>query len=274
MNAWQDIEVGIEDPVGIIRLNRPEKLNAVTYPMLAEIRRAVDELAADPRVVGIVITGAGRGFCAGLDSQALVEVTAHGGESRRTETAASTETPGMWTYLYSVPKPVIAAVNGVAAGGGLMLALMADMRIASTNASFTTVFLKRGLISEHGSSWILSRLVGPGRAVDLLWTSERIDAARALEYGMVEYVVEPEELLDRAKDYVRRIAGSSAPGAMAETKRLVYAAMGKGIDEAMREAEVSQWQAVASPDATEGARALIEKRDARFARLGAAEVKS
>ncbi len=269
MGDYHDIEVEIEDPVAVIRLNRPEKLNAVTYPMLGEIRRAVNEAAVDPRVVGIVITGAGRGFCAGLDSQALVDVTADGGESRRGESASNTETPGMFTYFYDIPKPIVAAVNGVAAGGGLMLALMSDVRIASTNGSFVTVFLKRGLIAEHGSSWILSRLVGPGRAFDLLWTSDRIDAAKALEYGMVEYLVEPDELLDRAKEYVRKIAANSAPKAIAETKRLVYAAMGKGIDEALREAEVSQWNAVASPDATEGARALMEKREPRFERLGA-----
>jgi enoyl-CoA hydratase/carnithine racemase len=271
MGEWQDIEVEIEDPVAVIRLNRPEKLNAVTYPMLAEIRRAIDECAADPRVVGIVITGAGRGFCAGLDSQALVDVTAAeaSGDTGSRRESASAETPGMWTYFYGVPKPIVAAVNGVAAGGGLMLALMSDVRIASTNASFVTVFLKRGLIAEHGSSWILSRLVGPGRAFDLLWTSDRVDASKAAEYGLVEHLVEPEELLATAKDYVRKIAANSAPKSIAETKRLVYAAMGKGIDEAMREAEVAQWKAVASPDATEGARALMEKREARFERLGA-----
>jgi enoyl-CoA hydratase/carnithine racemase len=272
MGEWQDIEVEIEDPVAVIRLNRPEKLNAVTYPMLAEIRRAIEECAADVRVVGIVITGAGRGFCAGLDSQALVDVTAAeaAGDSgnRRTEESESAETPGMWTYFYNVPKPIVAAVNGVAAGGGLMLALMSDVRIASTNASFVTVFLKRGLISEHGSSWILSRLVGPGRAFDLLWTSDRVDAAKAAEFGLVEHLVEPDELLATAKEYVRKIAANSAPKSIAVTKRLVYAAMGKGIDEAMREAEVAQWKAVASPDATEGARALMEKREPRFERLG------
>ncbi len=270
MTIYNDIEVEIEDPVAVIRLNRPEKLNAVTYPMLAEIRRAIDEATADPRVVGIVITGAGRGFCAGLDSQALVDVTAAeaSGDTGSRRESASAETPGMWTYFYGVPKPIVAAVNGVAAGGGLMLALMSDVRIASTNASFVTVFLKRGLIAEHGSSWILSRLVGPGRAFDLLWTSDRVDAAKAAEYGLVEHLVEPDELLATAKDYVRKIAANSAPKSIAETKRLVYAAMGKGIDEAMREAEVAQWKAVASPDATEGARALMEKREARFERLG------
>jgi enoyl-CoA hydratase/carnithine racemase len=269
MSAYNDIEVEIEDPVAVIRLNRPEKLNAVTYLMLAEIRRAINEAAADPRVVGIVITGAGRGFCAGLDSQALVDVTAAeaAGDTGSRRDSAQDETPGMWTYFYSVPKPIIAAVNGVAAGGGLMLALMSDVRIASTNASFVTVFLKRGLISEHGSSWILSRLVGPGRAFDLLWTSDRIDAAKALDYGLVEQLVEPEALLDTAKDYVRKIAANSAPKAIAETKRLVYAAMGQGVDAAMREAEIAQWKAVASPDATEGARALMERREPVFARL-------
>jgi len=268
MSDYQDIEFEIEDPVAIVRLNRPEKLNAVTYHTLSEIRRAMDSAAADPAVVGIVVTGNGRGFCSGLDSAALMEVTSDGGESRRTSSEGSSEVPGMFTYFLSIPKPIIAAVNGVAAGGGLMLAGMADVRIASRNASFVTTFLKRGLIAEHGSSWILPRLVGPGHALDLLWRSPRIDAEEALRLGLVEFLCEPEELLERARSYVKEIAASAAPQSLAETKKLVYDAMGLGYPEALREAEVAQWKAVARPDAQEGAKALLEKRQPQFRRLG------
>ncbi|MCP5179799.1 MAG: enoyl-CoA hydratase/isomerase family protein [Pseudomonadales bacterium] len=260
-----DVELEIEDPVGLIRLNRPERLNAFTYDMLARIRDAVEACASDPRVVGIVITGTGRGFSAGLDSGTLAAVT---GESGARDTAPSTALPGIFSYLLEVPKPIVAAVNGVAAGGGLILAMMSDLRIAAADASFTTVFLKRGLIAEHGSSWLLPRLVGVGRALDLLWASDRIDAATAREYGLVEKVVPPEQLLESARDYVRNLATTSAPAAIAETKRLVYRHLGLGYEAALREAEASQWRFVASDDAREGARALIEKRAPNFSRLG------
>jgi len=163
---------------------------------------------------------------------------------------------------------VIAAVNGVAAGGGLILALMSDLRIASRDASFITVFLKRGLISEHGSSWLLPRLVGTSRALDLLWMSDRIDAETAADIGLVDKLTEPEQLLDTARDYLTRLAATSAPAAIAETKRLVYRHQGTTYTQALREAEVSTNRFVTLPDAAEGAAALIEKRAPNFKRLG------
>jgi enoyl-CoA hydratase/carnithine racemase len=263
--SYHDIELTIDDPVAVLRLNRPEKLNAFTYDTLREIRAAIDACAADRRVVGIVITGTGRGFCAGLDANTLAEVTAAPAPARPRE---PDPLPGIFSYLLHVPKPVIAAVNGVAAGGGLILALMSDLRIASDTASFTTVFLKRGLISEHGSSWLLPRMVGVGRALDLLWMSDRIDAATALTYGLVQSVVPANQLLQNACDYVRRLAVTSSPAAIAETKRLLYRHLGTGYVEALQEADATQWKFVTAPDAREGAAALLEKRAPRFQRLG------
>jgi enoyl-CoA hydratase/carnithine racemase len=179
--------------------------------------------------------------------------------------------PGIFSYLLEVPKPVIAAINGVAAGGGLILALMSDLRIASKDASFTTIFLKRGLISEHGSSWLLPRLIGAGRALDLLWTSDRIDAETAADIGLVEKLVDADRLIDTAKDYVRKLADSAAPLAVAATKRLVYRHLGMGYVDALKEADVIQKEFVAAPDASEGAQALLEKRTPRFKRLGETE---
>lgn len=260
-----DVELEIADPVGLIRLNRPEKLNAFTYDTLRDIRAAVDSCVADTRVVGIVLTGTGRGFSAGLDSATLAEVTSRPDAG---ETPPSDELPGIFSYFLETPKPIISAVNGVTAGGGLIMALMSDLRIAAESASFTTVFLKRGLIAEHGSSWLLPRLVGVGRALDLLWMSDRISAAEALNMGLVEQVVPAEQLLDRAFAYVRRLAETSAPHAIAATKKLVYSHLGTGYTQALREAERVQWKFVAAPDAREGAMALIEKRPPRFQRLG------
>ncbi len=266
MSDYTDIQVEIEDPVALIRLNRPEKLNAVTSQTLRELRSAVDAAATDSRVVGIVITGNGRGFCSGLDAEQLVRTTS--GEGPSGAATNPDDLPGMFSYLLRVPKPVIAAVNGVAAGGGLILALMSDLRIASRNASFVTIFLKRGLIAEHGSSWLLPRLVGVGRALDLLWTNDRIDAETAHRIGLVEHLADPDALIDTAREHVQRIAASSAPAAIAETKRLVYAHLGTGYAQALREADEAQWKFVTAPDAQEGAKALIEKRPARFGRLG------
>lgn len=269
MSGYTDIELEIQDPVAVIRLNRPEKLNAFTHHTLGEIRSAIDAAAVDTRAVGIVITGNGRGFCSGLDAQVLAEVTS------RDEPAAGTpvdsdQLPGIFSYLLQVPKPVIAAVNGVAAGGGLVLALMSDLRIASRDASFITVFLKRGLISEHGTSWLLPRIVGTSRALDLLWMSDRIDAVTAADIGLVDKLVEPDQLIDTARDYIARLAATSAPAAIAETKRLVYRHQGTNYLQALREAEESTNRFVTFPDAAEGAAALIEKRAPNFKRLGEA----
>lgn len=267
MTNYAEIQYEVNDPVALIRLNRPEKLNSLTYRALAEIRDAVKAAEKDPKVVGIVITGNGRGFCSGLDSQTLAEVASSGGAERK-KAQDPNELPGLFSYFLEVPKPIIAAVNGVAAGGGLILAAMSDIRIASTAASFVTIFLKRGLISEHGSSWILPRLMGPGRALDFLWRNERIDAEKAHELGLVEFVCEPEELLDWARGYVSELASTSAPMVIGETKQLVYNAMGQTYAEALREADTFQWRAIERPDAAEGAQALLEKREPVFRRIG------
>lgn len=273
--GYQDIVVHTEDPVCVITLNRPEKLNAFTYRTLGELRRAVEAAAADPAVVGIVITGAGRGFSAGLDADTLAAVTGAAGagevpaEAAVVGRGADGELPGLFSYLLQVPKPVVAALNGVAAGGGVVLAALCDVRIASVDASLTTVFLKRGLVAEHGTSWVLPRLLGPGRALDLLWTSRRIGAEEALAAGMVEHVVPAAELLERAVAYVREIAANASPAAVAATKRMVYEHLGLGYADALRDADREQWLALDGPDAAEGAAALLEKRPPRFGRLGA-----
>ena len=149
-----------------------------------------------------------------------------------------------------------------------MLSALCDVRFASTEASFTTVFLKRGLIAEHGTSWLLPRMLGPGRALDLLWSSRRIGADEALSTGMVEYVVPAADLVARAQEYVRELSIAASPAAMAETKRMVYEHLGLGHVDALRDADAAQWRALDSDDSTEGARALIEKRNPQFPRLG------
>jgi enoyl-CoA hydratase/carnithine racemase len=253
----------VDDPVATITLDRPETLNALTHPMLARFRELVHEAVSDPRVVGIVVTGAGRGFCSGLDASVLQATTDRGSSSRPREDGV----PGLFTWLLEVPKPVICAMNGVAAGGGFVLAAMSDIRIASTAASFTSIFSKRGLIAEHGTTWIVPRLIGTGGALDLLWTSRRIDAHEAHRLGLVQQVVDPDDLLPAARRYVQELAAVS-PASLADTKRLVYDGWGVGYREALEEIDAVQYAALDRPDAREGAAALLEKRDPSFPRLG------
>ncbi len=263
-----EILYDVSDPVATIRLNRPDKLNALTYSMLRALREAVDASSADPRVVGIVITGEGRGFCAGLDASVLAETSAAGSSAK--PPVAAGELPGLVSYLLQVPKPVIAAVNGPAAGGGFVLAAMSDVRFASRDASFTTVFSKRGLVAEHGTSWILPRLLGAGRALELLWSSRRVGAEEALRIGLVEFVTEPGELVARAQEFVRELAANVSPGSLRETKRLVYDHLGLGVEAALRDADTAQWRVLDHPDAREGATSYLEKRPPVFARIGRA----
>lgn len=261
-----DILYVVQDPVAVVTLNRPEKLNAVTTSTLRSMREAMDKAQDDPAVVGIIVTGAGRGFCSGLDAQQLSN-TASVGSAARGEPDPD-EVPGLFTWLLQIEKPVIAAVNGVAAGGGFVLALMSDIRFASRDAWFTSVFSKRGLIAEHGMSWIVPRVVGPGRALDLLWSSRRVDADEAYRIGLVDYVVDPADLLPRARAYIEDLAANVSPASLRDTKRLVYGHLGLGYPEALREADATQWRAMDRFDAREGAAALLERRQANFPRLG------
>jgi enoyl-CoA hydratase/carnithine racemase len=260
------IRYEVSDPVAVITLDRPEVLNAFHYPMLDEIRQAVEAATADPAVVGIIVTGSGRGFCAGLDASVLAKTTEGGSAGR--PAVSEDELPGLFGYFTDVPKPIIAAVNGVTAGGGFVLATKCDLRFASTQAAFTSVFTKRGLIAEHGTTWILPRLIGTGAALDLLWSSRKIDAEEALRLGLVQQVVAPEDLLDTARAYVADLAANVAPKALADTKRLVYSHGGLGLRPALLEADEATWAAVGRPDAREGAVSLLERRAPNFERVG------
>jgi enoyl-CoA hydratase/carnithine racemase len=256
-----DIQFETLGRVALIRLSRPQTLNALTLPMLGEIRELVRRAEADPEVSAIAFTGEGRGFCSGLDSSALVEATQAGSGGQR---SGGDDLPGMFSYLMEVSKPVIAAVNGVAAGGGFILAMMSDLRFGSENASFTTVFSKRGLVAEHGVSWLLPRLVGASRALDLLWSSRRVNAEEALRIGLLDRVVPADALLASVADYVGELAASVSPKSMATMKAQVYRHLGEAARPALEDSEALTRASLDHPDAKEGAMALIERRAARF----------
>jgi len=254
----------LEPPVAIVRLNRPEKLNAFTFEMVAAIRSAVEQAAADAHVLGIVVTGEGRGFSAGLDAADLAR-SAAAGASPSVDPLDPDELPALFSYLLRVPKPVIAAVNGVAAGGGFVLAMMCDLRFACDEASFTTMFSQRGLIAEHGTSWLLPRLLGTSRSLDLLWSSRRIDAAEALRIGLVDRILPRDRLLDAATGYVRELAHTVSPRSLAVIKSEVYRHWSLPLPDAFHDADTLTRASLAHPDATEGVAAFRERRAPRFA---------
>ncbi len=263
MGESSNVNYSVDGPMGVVRLDRPEKLNAFTFTMIEEIRDAVDQGAADPDVVAIVITGTGRAFSAGLDTTDLTRST-EGHVARGRHSDDPDELPALFSYLLRVSKPVIAAVNGVSAGGGFVLAMMSDLRFAAESASFTTAFSKRGLIAEHGTSWLLPRIAGSSRALDLLWSARRIGADEALRIGFVDRVVPDDALMDEVGAYVDELAANVSPRSMAVMKAQVYRDLYLPFDVAMREAEVRIQASLAHPDAKEGVLSFLERRPPRF----------
>jgi enoyl-CoA hydratase/carnithine racemase len=259
-------EVGYErrGALAVIRLQRPDALNALTMSMIAGVERLARAAEADPEVFAICITGEGRGFCAGLDMSVLADHAA--GRAP----AAGSRTPRqamMFSFLADLSKPVIAAVNGVAAGGGFVLAMMSDLRFMAEGASLITIFSRRGLIAEHGTSFILPRLVGLSRALDLLWSSRRVDAAEAYRIGLADRIAAPEDLMGAVEAYVADMAATVSPRVVAVMKAQVHAHLGMTFDEAAAETMTAMAESLAHPDAAEGAASFVERRPPRFAGL-------
>lgn len=283
------VSLSVDDRVAIVRLERPEKLNAFTYAMIAELRETIDRAIADERVFGVVITGAGRAFSAGLDLGDLARTARTAGASGASASSTSApsapaapepgpnvgpdvdadadaeELPALFAYLLRSPKPIIGAINGVAAGGGFVLAMMCDLRIAAHGSSFTTAFSKRGLVAEHGTSWVLPRLVGTNRALDLLWSARRIDAAEAHRMGFVDRLVDDGTEVDAACEYVRDLAANVSPRSVALMKEQVLRGWSQPLPVALRQVDREVREALDHPDATEGVASFVERRPPRFA---------
>ena len=272
---YQDIIYQVDDPVAIITLNRPEALNAFTQTMLAEIRHALAAAEQDERVVGIVLTGAGRGFCPGMDMNALDDISSGGGakddltelKADPGDNALGDNSQVTYSYFMSIRKPVIAAINGACAGLGLAVATMTDLRIVERSAKFSTAFSQRGLIAEHGVSWTLPRLIGSGNALDLLWSARKFNGEEAKELGLAERLVEDGESLGTAVEYVQNLAASSAPKSLQIMKAQVHRHMNMQLGEAMRETNEWMAESLKRDDFKEGVRSFIEKRPPNFARV-------
>jgi len=277
---YEQILLEIDDPVATITLNRPDKLNAITDRMGREIRHAVAEAERSPEVVGIVITGAGRGFSAGVDMAELQTIQSTGLiSSIRGQDDLPAVHPGDpamgddfrdgWPFLLSVRKPVIAAINGPCAGYGFSLAMFCDLRFASDRAALIPSFSPRGLVAEHGTSWILPRLLGPSKALEVLWSGRRFDASEAHRLGLVNRVVEHESLLADAKAYVRDLAATSSPASLMYMKNQVYRHLMMPLGESMNDTNRLQDLTVTLPDFREGLQSFLERREPRFPRVTA-----
>lgn len=265
----------VEDGVALVTLNRPDRLNAWTARMEVEYRHALAEADDDPDVRVVVVTGAGRGFCAGADTRALTGIV----DTGRYGAASDHEPvpmPGAdvrpdfahgFSWTLGLRKPLIAAINGPAAGVGFVLACFADIRFAAKGAKLTTSFGRLGLPAEHGVSWILPRLVGLARAADLLFSSRVILAEEAERMGLVNAVLEPDELVPHTLAYAKRIAAEISPWSLLTLKRQLYADAMGSLDEAATTAEANMMESFGSPDFKEGVAALTEKRLPNFGAL-------
>lgn len=249
----------IEQGIALLTLNRPDRLNAWTPEMEIRYFDLLEECGKDSAVRVIVVTGAGRGFCAGADMQTLQGLG--GGAEYR-----GSKRPQI--FPLTVPKPILAAVNGACAGLGFVQALMCDLRFAAAGAKFTTAFSRRGLIAEHGSSWLLPRLVGHARALDLLLSARVFLAEEALEMGVVNRVLPPGEVLDATLAYARELAANCSPAAMAVIKRQVYEHYEKDLASALRESNRWMEESLRRPDFREGVASFVERRPPRFTALG------
>jgi enoyl-CoA hydratase/carnithine racemase len=269
--AWQDIMYEAADGVATITLNRPERLNAWTPVMDREVRAAMREASDDATLRVIVLTGAGRGFCAGADMGNLTEISGTQGrnivgraEPPAFDPAARPDFQKRYSYFPAVPKPIIAAINGPCAGLGLVLALYCDLRFAGAEAQFITAFSRRGLIAEHGISWMLPTLIGLSGALDLLLSSRKVAADEALRLRLVDRVAPPGELMATVRAYAAELCQTVSPRSMRVMKRELWEARFQTLAQAIEIADKDMAESFSSDDFREGVRHFVEKRKPAF----------
>jgi enoyl-CoA hydratase/carnithine racemase len=255
----------VEDGVALLTLNRPERLNAWTGEMEVAYFDLLEDCAASDEVRVIVVTGAGRGFCAGADMESLQTLGEEGFEAANDGIDRSRPQ----TLPLAIPKPIVAAINGPCAGIGLVQALMCDVRFAAEGAKLTTAFARRGLVAEHGMSWVLPRLVGPARALDLLLSGRVVLGAEAAELGLVNRALPDDAVVSSAIAYARDLAANCSPASMAAMKQQVYADLERELAPALENANRLMLESFERPDFAEGVASFVERREPRFAPLSA-----
>ena len=264
--AYNAILYAVEDGVATITLNKPERLNAFDDDMLSEWADAIRTADADSEVRVVIITGAGRGFCSGMN----VAMEAGGTGVLRTQATVASRRHSLRDRVHPIPraliqmeKPYIAAINGAAAGAGMDMASMADIRFASSNARMGMTYVRMGLIPGDGGTYTLPRIVGVQKALDMIWTGKLITAQEALEMGYLMAVYEPDELMPKVTAYAKQIARGPAV-AVQLAKKLVYRSANIAFDEHLDIAQMAMFVAQSSEDAREGPKAFMEKREPQF----------
>ena len=269
---YEQIKYEAQNGILTITLNRPDKLNAFTGRMLSELLDAMDRADRDDDVRAVVFTGAGRGFCAGADMGGLQAIGAGAGTADRSTKAAQALQGGStlpefkmnYSYFPAIPKFIIAAINGPAAGLGFVIPLYADLRFAAESAVFTTSFAQRGLIAEHGVSWLLPRLVGLPAAMDLLCSARKFRAPEALSLGLVSRVIPDDKLMAETRAYATLLANTVSPRSVAVMKRQIWEAEFQTLAEATTQANHEMELSFQTADFKEGVAHFLEKRAARF----------
>ena len=256
-----DVLFAIERGVATVTLNRPDKLNAFAGRMPQELAEIISEAANDDRVRVLVVTGAGRAFCAGADIAYMRDLVAR--QDWRTAAALVEVGSFVVSTIRSTPKPVIAAVNGPAAGGGANLALACDLRLASDRAALGQTFNRIGLHPDWGGTYVLPRLVGPAKALEMIFTADMIDAQEGLRLGLFNRIVPHDRLLDETRELAERLA-TKPPLAMALAKQAIYASDHATLQTMLDLEMQHQLKCFKSEDAKEGISAFVEKRDPIF----------
>ena len=258
----EHLSYDINDRVALITLNRPETLNALTPGMRVSLLTAINDANTNDQVRVIVITGEGRGFCSGGDVKAMNEAR-RSGQANALDDRIAPIRDKVVLAMRNTDKPVIAAVNGHAAGAGMNIALACDIRIASSNAKFGQTFAKRGLHPDWGGTYFLPRIVGMAKACELIWSGRSIDANEAHQLGIVSEVTPPDELMNAVFELARSFA-AGPPIAIRLAKRAMYRGMDTSLEEALEFETFAQNICSATQDAKEGIAAFVEKRDPQF----------
>lgn len=281
---YSQIVYEVQGPAAVVTLNRPNKGNAISMRLGVELKHALERAENDKEIVGIVITGAGSVFCVGADVEQLQKIGRSGDVSFSDPNAGRSaevlnadpgrlEVPegfrkGAYSYFNSVSKPVIAAINGAVAGAAMSIILSCDMRFFAQSGFMVSAFSKRGLTAELGISWMLQRIVGIDTALDILWSSRKVDADEAKALKLATRVYPDEDVVSEAVAYIKNLAAGCSPASIAAMKGQVYRDIFRDPTESFIESHRMQKEALKTADFVEGINSFMEKRKPNFAGIG------